>query len=280
MERLRLTETQLGFFHTFGFLRFPGLFAGEIAEISAEFEAVWERHGGGHDGRPHDGARRSCLFPFIDQSERLSALLDDPRVLGLADALVGADFTYMGSDGNYYVGDTRWHSDGAWETVPRKVKLAFYLDPLTRDTGCLRVLPGSHLPGDSYAETLQQQIRQSEELWGVPGHDLPALALETQPGDLLCFNHNLKHAAFGGGTRRRMFTLDVSQRYPEDRLDSLRSYIGTYARFFLERYYGDAMVRTASPERMRHLEQALANDGHLAALSRQERLVRPEPSRG
>jgi integrase len=130
------------------------------------------------------------------------------------------------------------------------------------------------------SDTLQQQIRQSEELWGVSGCDLPVLALETQPGDLLCFNHNLKHAAFGGGTRRRMFTIDVSQRYPADRLDSLRSYIGTYARFCLERYYGEAMVRTASPERMRHLEQALANDGHLAALSQQERLVRPEPSRG
>src|SRR5919201_1641968 len=153
---MRLSDQQLAFFDTFGYLAFPGLMADCIDEIIAEFEVLWESHGGGHNGRPHDGRARSCIFPFIDQRERLCALLDDPRIAGIAASLLGVDFNYMGSDGNYYTGDTGWHSDG-WHTDIRHIKIAFYLDPLTRDTGCLRVIPGSHQPGDRYSDTLQEQ---------------------------------------------------------------------------------------------------------------------------
>jgi hypothetical protein len=274
-----LTDPQLRFFETFGYLSLPGLLADRIGEILREFEAVWESHGGGHNGRPHDGAARSCIAQFIDQRERLCSLLDDPRIRGIAVGLLGDDFNYMGSDGNYYAGDSGWHSDG-WHVGIRHVKIAFYLDPLTRDTGCLRVIPGSHLTGDRYADSLHEQVRRSEELWGHHGRDLPGVALETQPGDLVCFNHNTKHASFGGGRRRRMFTINLCQRYPDERLEELRSYISGGARFWVESGYGEAMVRTAGPERRRHLEQVMANDGHLAELSRQARARMAEPARG
>jgi hypothetical protein len=276
---MRLTDQQTAFFETFGYLAFPSLMADRIAEIASEFESVWEAHGGGHAGRPHDGEARSCMVPFIDQSEVLCTLLDDPRVLAIGRALLGDDFNYTGSDGNYYVGDTGWHSDG-WHTEIRHLKIAFYLDPLTRDTGCLRVIPGSHRVGEPYADWLHANVRQSSELWGIPGRDVPAMALETTPGDLVCFNHNTKHAAFGGGARRRMFTINVSQRYPEDRLGDLREYVSGHARFWVERAYGEAMIRTAGPERMRHLEQIMANDSHLPELARQARERMTEPSRG
>lgn len=279
MDSIPLTEQQLHFFETFGYLSFPGLLSDRIESIINEFEAVWEGRGGGHDGRPHDEQRRSCIVPFIDQSEVLSTLVDDPRILGIATSLLGADFNYMGSDGNYYAGDTGWHSDG-WHTEIRHIKLAFYLDPLTRDTGCLRVIPGSHHIHDTYAKTLQAQVGKSKDLWGITGPDVPAMALETQPGDLVCFNHNTKHAAFGGGTRRRMFTINLCQRYPEEKLQELRDYISGAARFWIDRAFGEKMVRTAGPERKRHLEQVMANDGHLAELSRQARERMNEPSRG
>jgi hypothetical protein len=274
-----LTDQQVSFFEAFGYLGFPGLMADRVGEIIREFEAVWAEHGGGHNGRPHEGTARSCIAQFIDLNERLSSLIDDPRIRGIATSLLGEDFNYMGSDGNYYVGDSGWHSDG-WHRELRHIKIAFYLDPLTRDTGCLRVIPGSHRPGEPYADMLQERVRKSEELWGVHGRDLPAVALETQPGDLVCFNHNTKHAAFGGGARRRMFTMNLSQRYPEARLEELRQYMAGGARFWVERAYGEAMIRTAGPERRRHLEQPLANDGHLAELSRQARERMAEPSRG
>jgi hypothetical protein len=274
-----LSDQQIGFFDTFGYLSFPVLMADRVGEIIDEFEAVWKSRGGGHQGKSHDGKARSCIVPFIDQSERLCSLLDDPRILGIGASLLGDDFNYMGSDGNYYVGDSGWHSDG-WHTEIRHIKLAFYLDSLTQETGCLRVIPGSHLPGDRYADSLQEQARRSHEVWGIAGQAVPAVALETQPGDVVCFNHNTKHASFGGSSRRRMFTINLCQRYPEDRLEELRRYISGHARFWIDRNYGETMMRTAAPERMRHLEQVMANDGHLAELSRQARERMSEPSRG
>jgi hypothetical protein len=291
---MNLSDQQLAFFQTFGYLAFRGLFANEIDTITEVFEEIWQEHGGGHAGRAHDGTARSALAQVIDQDARLSALLDDPRIRGIATGLLGDDFNFSGSDGNYYVGDTRWHSDGWHRNGILHIKMALYLDPVTAETGCLRVVPGSFLPDDQFSSALQSSIKliptdtefsgpqsaESQGPWGVRGRDLPAVALDSEPGDLLVFNHNLKHASFGGGTRRRMFTMNLCQHYPEERLPELREMIAGGARFWVERAYGEAMIQTAGPERMRHLEQFLANDGHLAGLSRKARESMPEPARG
>jgi ectoine hydroxylase-related dioxygenase (phytanoyl-CoA dioxygenase family) len=281
MGNTRLTEQQLAQFDTFGYLGFPGLLADRAAAIIEEFETLWAKHGGGHAGKPHDGQARSAMVQFLDQSEYLSTLLDDPRIHDLAASLLGDDFNYMGSDGNFYAGDTRWHSDGyGGRGGLRHIKIAFYLDPLTRNSGALRVIPGSHRLGDPYADELERDLRNSETVWGITGSQVPAMALETVAGDVLVFNHDIKHSAWGGSKRRRMFTMNCCQRYPEAQLDVLREYISHGSRFWIERAYDDTIVRTAAPERMVHLEQVLANDGHLAELSRQRRAADPEPARG
>ncbi len=280
MSDLKLTEQQLTQFKTFGFLAFPGLLKDRIDDILREFESVVTQYGGGHDGKPHDGKRRSCIVPFIDRSEYLSSLLDDSRIHGIAAGLLGEDFNYMPSDGNYYAGDTGWHSDGWNPGQTLHIKIAFYLDPLGRDSGCLRVIPGSHRTGDGFAQALNNEIYKCEENWGLHGRDVPAVALETKPGDILVFNHNTKHAAFGGSGWRRMFTMNLCQRYPEARIQELRDYLNGVSRFWVERAYGDIMMNTAGPQRKRHLEQVMANDGHIAELSRKARASMTERSRG
>lgn len=276
---MQLTTQQLAQFDTFGYLAFPGLLTDIIDEISDAFEAIWSEHGGGHNGRPHDGQRRSCIVPFIDQHPRLCALLDDDRIHGILTSLLGEDFNYTGSDGNYYAGDTQWHSDG-WGKDIRFVKIAFYLDPITADSGCLRVIPGSHHLDDVFANRVQTDIKTSKEAWDLAGPEVPAQALETTPGDIVCFNHNLKHAAFGGGNRRRMFTINCSERFPEDRLDEFRKYIAGHARFWNEHLYGEKMLATAGSQRMVHLEQGKTNSDHLPELVRKAREEMEEPSRG
>ena len=74
--------------------------------------------------------------------------------------------------------------------------------------------------------------------------------------------------------------MNLCERYPEDRLEDLRTYIGNSARFWIDRKYGPKMVSSAGPERMVHLEQVMANDGHLAELSRKAQETMSEPSRG
>ena len=51
---------------------------------------------------------------------------------------------------------------------------------------------------------------------------MPAYAIESEPGDLLMFNHKIKHSSWGGSDRRRMFTLNFEERYPAEGLGELR----------------------------------------------------------
>src|SRR4051812_6694800 len=102
---MQLTEQQQRYFDTWGYLRLPGLVADRIGWIIEEFEAVWRDR-----GVVHDDTKRSCIVPFIDQREEFCTLLDDPRVVGLVSGLIGEEFNYLAGDGNWYAGDTAWHS--------------------------------------------------------------------------------------------------------------------------------------------------------------------------
>ena len=82
-----MTEQQRRHFDTFGYLVLPGFVADDIAWITEEFEAVFRDR-----GVVHDGTKRSCIVPFIDQRERLSTLLDHPRLQELIGGLLGDDF--------------------------------------------------------------------------------------------------------------------------------------------------------------------------------------------
>ena len=270
----------MAYFDTFGFLPFHGLLADSIDRITGEFEAIWAAHGGGHDGREHQDTARSAIVPFPDQSEYLSSLLDDPRIHDIAASICGDDFNYTSGDGNLYVGDSRWHSDGYGTRPVLTFKMAFYLDPLSRDIGALRVIPGSHRVGEPFADTLDRALRNGSSGLGIDGSQVPAYAIESEPGDVLVFNHSIKHASFGGAARRRMFTMNFTERFPDDKLQELRDQLGQEARFWIDRIHGEAMVRTAGPGRMVHLQQVRENDTHLADLTRELKKTMREPSRG
>ena len=274
-----VTDRHISFFQTFGYLAFPGLIRDCIDDIIEAFEEVWQQQGHTHSGVPHDGSKRSCIVPFPDQHPRLCQLLDDPRIDAIASTLLGDDYNFMPSDGNYYAGNTGWHSDGGNSDILH-IKIAYYLDPLSRETGSVRVIPGSHHFGDQYADLLSKDLGNSQGVWEIDGSQVPAQALETEPGDVVVFNHKTKHASFGGGGWRRMFTMNLCQRYPESRVQELRDYLNGVARFWVDRAYGQIMMETAGSKRMRHLEQVMANDGHIAELSRQAREDMDEPSRG
>lgn len=280
MSRQSLTEHQLARMDLFGFLVFPGLLVDRIERITEEFEAVFARK-----GVVHDGLRRSAIVPFIDESEYLSGLLDDPRIDGILSSLLGADYCYSGSDGNYYTGDTGWHSDTDFSstgrgTPPRPyVKLAMYLDEVDRDTGALRVVPGSHRFGEGFAMDLDRVLKNPMEHLGLTGDQVPAVTLRSTPGDVVVFNQNTKHSSWGGSSRRRMFTINATPRFGPDELDLLRSEVRNSARFWMPHVYGEAMLASASATRMVHLEQALEFDDDLADAVREAKLTMSEPSR-
>jgi ectoine hydroxylase-related dioxygenase (phytanoyl-CoA dioxygenase family) len=104
--------------------------------------------------------------------------------------------------------------------------------------------------------------------------------LETKPGDVVLFNHNTKHAAFGGGVRRRMFTMNLSQHYPEHLIPELRKYLEGAARFWATEPYHATVLQNAPASRMKHLEQLLNNFDHVRELTRIAKETMLEPARG
>ena len=241
---------QRAFFETFGFLKLPGLLKDGIAGVIAEFEAVFPQL-----GRAHDGTKRTTIVPFVDQRAGLCALLDHPGILAAVGNLLGSDFNYVSSDGNYYTGDTGWHRDSLYQSNSY-IKLALYLDPVTKDTGCLRVIPGSHTDA-GMKQWDGAAMADSQELWNVASRDVPCFPLENEPGDVLLFNHRTLHASFGGGKQRRMFTMNLGRRAQSPtEMDDLISYISYHIRGHgLLAPYGPTMMETASPARRVHLAQ-------------------------
>ncbi|MBA2481120.1 MAG: phytanoyl-CoA dioxygenase family protein [Planctomycetes bacterium] len=247
-----LTKHQQAFFATFGYLRIPGLLREEIGWISDAYDELLTAPDGSRSDR--------TIVPFVDSSPRLTTLLDHARLEGAIADLLGEDFNYLSSDGAYRRGDTPWHCDGSW-TVGRFAKVAIYLDPITRATGALRVIPGSHHVAAGTTPWAVRAAAESREQWGIAQDQVPSVAIETLPGDVVMFDHNIMHAAFGGSVRR-MFTLNVGMRATNEAgLAALRDYLDIHISPWGPRTHGDGMLATASPRRQRHLEQVIAQEG-------------------
>ena len=192
-----LTPEQLNHFDTFGFIVWRQAFSpDEIADISARFEDVLAED---RQGQNFSGDKRQGVHGFLELRPELQRLLEDDRIYTSVEQLLGPGFVWIGSDGNLYVGDTRWHPDNS--AAYRRVKVAFYLDPVKAETGCLRVIPGSHLPGmgDRLRE-LWPIDETGESPYGVAGSDIPFFPLESLPGDVVFFNQRVFHSAYGGRT--------------------------------------------------------------------------------
>jgi hypothetical protein len=258
---MKLSEQQARFFKTFGYLVFPKLFSTEeMAEIARQFEYTIDNFGG---GKNHDGTRRTIMGAPIEHTPAMCALLDDPRILGIIGGVIGADFSYCGGDGNYYSGDTGWHPDGNFNLL-NPVKVAFYLDPVGPETGCLRVIPGS-FEIEHLIHRHKLNPNDSEKLFGIQPRDFPGnVPLTSTPGDIVMFNHDVLHAAYGGSNRRRMFTMNCHRRAntPEE-LAALKRWLDQHAFNHGKninmppRCFTETMLSTASPERLKHLEQPL-----------------------
>ena len=290
---MRLSAAQVAQFSAEGYLHIPSaLTPPEVHAITEAFEQTLAPYAAGVNvlappGAAADRSRRTQISAAIQRHEGLCSLLDHPAVVGLIGGIIGSDFNYTGAcllsrthwpsgappqrlllarvaggtpggDGNFYVGDTGWHPDGGWGEL-FAVKLAVYLDDLTADTGCLRVIPGSHRPEHPVRTGA---VRPNEPGLGVAPKDCPGmLALETSPGDLVLFNHDLYHSSWGGGNRRRMFTLNCTKRArTEADFVRLRRYLtmhspGGYRFDAGAGAYWPLLVDTATPAARVHLQQ-------------------------
>ena len=234
---MRLTQLQHNHFDTFGFLILRKLFSeAETEGLIGQYEDIMLED---REGRPFKGERQS-VQPFAERRPELTAVIEDDRIYETVEELLGPDFAWVGSDGNYYVGDTPWHADGLRHAIDTTlpdwhypiIKVAFYLDPVSKDTGCLRIIPGSHKA--AYADRLEVTSERDEEPgftpFGVSPADVPGFSLETEPGDVVIFNQDAHHGSFGG-VGRRMFAMSfVTNPTTEEHVGYLRRAYGATKR--------------------------------------------------
>jgi len=220
-------EQQAAFFHTFGALKVPGLFAADIELIIDGFEEMFRTFPAVQVDpkfslhRPisdeMETPRHVIDEEFIERSSKLAWLRDDPRITDLAQALLG-EYVYDGSAGNLFNSYIRWHSDHFNQPVPPEmhVHFAFYLDVLDAESGAFRVMPGTNHPGpfraSIYDEDRHATPQNLEGRFGLAEKDLPCWAIAVEPGDLVVFNDAILHSNYNGGERRRMFSLQFVQR--------------------------------------------------------------------
>ena len=188
-----ITDEQIAFFQAFGFLVLPQAFSPhEMDAIVQEFDRLLTSE---RQGQPFAGEKRQSLYGITESSPLLTEMVADDRIYSTVETLLGEGFLWLCSEGQLYVDDTQWHPDGTrFDFRPMKVSL--YLDSLTAETGCLRLIPGSHrLP-------LHEALKPVTK-FALPGSEIPCFPFESQPGDVCFMDMNVWHASFGGRSGRR-----------------------------------------------------------------------------
>ena len=96
------------------------------------------------------------MEPFCHLDPRLDALIDDPRLWGPCRQLVASDALSLFTDKLNFKrpggSPFPWHQDTPYWAfgcghLEQLSSLQLYLDPATRENGCLWVIPGSHRHG-------------------------------------------------------------------------------------------------------------------------------------
>ena len=189
-----LSEGQIAHFHTFGFLVVRQAFSrGEVEELIQETDAAYEKKPDG------DTAEAEWMWAsdFIEERPALMKLVEDDRIYLSMKELLGEDFIWIGSEGMWGIdpklADHTWHFDGhktSRNLDYTRTKVMLYLDPQQKDSGALRVIPGSHRdPFHPAPIPLQDAHHGGDPLcFGVEGPQVPSCAVETEPGDIVIFN--------------------------------------------------------------------------------------------
>lgn len=199
-KEITLTEQQLTYYQTFGFIVLKGVLTqDEMEGINAEFavglEAAHRHNPGVGWSRQFQWSNLGPGFPII------ASLLEDSRICGVAEQLVGEDAIPTFSNGNRWVTDTGWHPDTP-HTSLKGVKIACYLQPVDGDSGALRFVPGSH------KSLLNSEVAALLKETETPIRDVPAHICESEPGDIIAFDNRLYHASAGTSTDKRQLTMN------------------------------------------------------------------------
>ena len=224
---------QIAFYKAFGFVVLRRKFSKEdVADIASDFNAVMQDC---VDEYTNEHQQAVCAIEHQPNFKRLL-----PRLMANVEQILGPGFVMMGSNSYTYAScGTPWHADLGWHPSMFKggkeapvghyyngLKIGIYLDPLTHDTGCLRVIPASHMLPDKCLDLIApihgdvpSNFSDDGTIKGfnISPVEVPCYAVESEPGDVIFFNNQTWHASFGGKAGKRMIQIDNKAKPRTDR---------------------------------------------------------------
>ena len=223
-----ITAEQKAHWDTFGFLMLRQLFApGEVKVLREAATEVVKQEGRGNAFTNDPGFGTGA---FMERHPALANWVDDDRIYEIPEAMLGPDYLLQHTGGAVWRGDTPWHGGLGFEQRPsppyKTAKIAMYFDSLKKETGCLRVIPGSHRR--PYADRLHPLMSEDQdpthEAFGLQGPGVPCVALESEPGDIIVFSESTYHSSFGSKTGRlQIYTEYMANPTTDDHIEYLRN---------------------------------------------------------
>ncbi len=193
---MRLSDAQVTAFHDSGYV-YPlqVLGAEEADDLRARLEAVEAAQGGALE--PGQRGKSHLLFKWLDD------LIRDPRVLDPVEQLIGPDilcwntiFWIKEAGAKSYIS---WHQDMTyWGLSSDRVVTAWLaLSEASIESGCMRVMPGTHrgadLPHADRYDGDNMLTRGQEITAGVD--DDTAVHMPLKLGEMSIHNYRLAHAS-------------------------------------------------------------------------------------
>ena len=225
-ENHSLSEHEIEHFKVFGFILRRKVFTpAEVQLINEEFDkgkafALHERDDSAFNIRGQ--MNWSNLGP---ESPFLASLLEDERICGAAEQLLGNDVIGVSSNCNAFAGDrTEWHPDTG-DPNYYGAKFLIYPQFLDENSGALRVIPGSN--HTVYSDELRRMGLSGSPHSGESSYlsksgleikDIPCYVCRTEPGDVIIFDYKIWHSTWGGSKDRRMISYNFSKnpKTPEE----------------------------------------------------------------
>ena len=213
-----ITSQQKAHWETFGFFILRQLFTPDEVNVmrKAAIEII-NQEGGGNAFNSDPGFG---LGAFLERHPVLANWIDDDRIYSIMETLLGPDFILEHTGGAVIRGDTPWHGGPppGMHKPRTHGKVAMYFDSLRKDSGCLRVIPGSHRRpfGGDLAPIYHEADQPQSMVFGVADEDIPSVALESDPGDVIVFTEPVFHGAFGSKIGRLQITAEFNSNPTSD----------------------------------------------------------------
>ena len=239
--RKKLTDLQVSQFQETGFLSaFPVLSADQARHLRANLETFEAENDGVLTGSLR--FKNHLLFKW------LSDLIRSPKILDAVEDIIGHNIMVWSTD--WWIKEANspqfvsWHQDSQyWGLDTAKLVTVWVaLSPSTIESGCMRILPGSHVGPDlAHEETYHDDnmLTRGQSISGID--EDKAVNLEVQTGQAVLFAFRIAHASYPNQTDDRRIGLairyiptDTQQQYSDQDSAALVRGVDNHQHFELE----------------------------------------------